>query len=202
MPITLTPKEKNIYSYIKEMRDSLSHSPTYEEIRSNFGYRSMNSVQKAIITLEEKGYLSRAQGKKRGISLANAASTTIKIPLVGYVACGTPILAMENIEAYVPTDKDLITDDVERYFYLHAVGDSMDEAGIRDNDLTLIHSQSTANEGDRVVALIEDSATIKHLTRKNGYVVLEPRSSNPAHKPIILTSEFLIQGVVIDVLQA
>jgi repressor LexA len=86
------------------------------------------------------------------------------------------------------------------YFLLHAVGDSMDEAGINDGDLVLVRQQPVADEGQKIVALIDDEATIKEFRRKKEKVVLAPRSSNPRHRPIILDQEFIIQGVVIDTL--
>jgi len=104
-------------------------------------------------------------------------------------------LAEENIEAYLPTSVRLARPP-HRYFFLRVVGDSMNKAGIKNGDLALVRQQAVAQDGDRVVALIDDSATIKEFHRVPGAVLLKPRSTNEKHKPIILTEDFQIQGIV------
>ena len=120
---------------------------------------------------------------------------TVKIPLLGTVACGTPIFAEENIEAFIPISDKFIKPS-NRYFILRASGDSMDEVGIDDGDLVLIKQQNTARDGDNVVALIDDEATIKEFHYGNNMIILKPRSKNSKHQPIVLTSDFKIQGIV------
>ena len=127
------------------------------------------------------------------------SAQTVNVPLIGSVACGKPILAEENIEGYVAVSTAIAKPGVKHYL-LHAHGDSMDQAGINDGDMVLIRLQTSADEGDRVVALVDDEATIKEYRRSNGMVVLMPRSSNPAHQPIILTGDFKVQGVVVTVI--
>jgi repressor LexA len=126
---------------------------------------------------------------------------TVEIPLVGSVACGTPILADENIEAHIPVSTGLARPG-NKYFLLRAAGDSMDDAGINDGDLVLVRQQASAQNGDKVVALIDDYATVKEFHREKGVVLLKPRSKSKRHKPIVLTGSFLIQGVVTSVLPA
>jgi repressor LexA len=121
--------------------------------------------------------------------------STIDIPLVGQVSCGLPMLAHENIEAYISVSASLAGPG-ENYFFLRASGDSMNMAGINNGDLILVKQQATASNGERVVALVNDEATVKEIQYKGNYVTLLPRSSNPVHKPIILAEEFAIQGVV------
>jgi len=121
---------------------------------------------------------------------------TILVPLVGKVACGTPLLAEENIEALIPVSTALAKP-MHRHFLLRAIGDSMNAAGINDGDLLLIRQQSTADSGQNVVALIDDRATVKEFHRSSGTVVLKPRSKSSEHRPIILTSNFQIQGIVL-----
>lgn len=121
---------------------------------------------------------------------------TVMIPVVGDVTCGTPILAIENIETEIPVSVDLVKGS-NKYFLLRAIGNSMNLTGINDGDLVLVRQQSTAENGDRVVALINDEATIKEFHRSDQAVILKPRSTESKHKPIILTQEFKIQGVVI-----
>ena len=126
---------------------------------------------------------------------AEVINKTIKIPLVGTAACGLPIFAEENIEAEVPISIKLIKKG-HKYFLLRAKGDSMDNAGINDGDLVLIRQQQQANNGDHIVALIDDEATIKEYHHNGKLVVLKPKSHNKKYQPIILTDEFRIQGVV------
>jgi len=127
------------------------------------------------------------------------SESLFRIPVVGSVACGMPILAQENIESYVSISKDMIKAN-NQYFILYAEGDSMNEAGINNGDLVLIKQQQTAQNGDRVVALIDNEATIKEFHKKASHIILKPRSSNAKHQPIILTENFRIQGVVVDVI--
>ena len=121
---------------------------------------------------------------------------TVLVPLVGIVACGAPLLAEENVEALIPVSTALAKPH-HRHFFLRAAGDSMDAVGINDGDLLLIRQQSTADSGQNIVALIDDRATVKEFHRSSGTVVLKPRSKSRAHKPIILASNFQIQGIVL-----
>ena len=105
------------------------------------------------------------------------------------------MLAEENIEGYIAVSTT-IAKPGRKYFLLRARGDSMDKAGIRDGDMVLVRQQPTADQRDRVVALIDQEATIKEYQRAKGMVVLRPRSSNPRHQPILLTKDFRVQGVV------
>lgn len=123
------------------------------------------------------------------------AEQTIKVPLLGSVACGNPIFAEENIEAYIPVSTQIIKQS-NKYFILKASGNSMNEAGINDGDLVLVRQQQVANDRDLVVALIDDEATIKEYHKKQDMIILKPKSNEPIHQPIILTEDFRIQGVV------
>jgi len=137
--------------------------------------------------------------KNNKVLTLNASTQTINIPLLGSVACGLPIFADENIEAQVPISIKLIKKGF-RYFLLRAKGDSMNNAGIDDGDLVLIRQQQQAENGDKVVALINDEATIKEYHHKGKLVVLKPKSKSSKYQPIILTNDFLIQGVVESVI--
>jgi SOS regulatory protein LexA len=121
---------------------------------------------------------------------------TVDVPVIGRAACGMPMLAEENIEQMIPVSKKIASPPY-KYYMLRAKGDSMNQAGINDNDLVLVRQQSTARHGDIVVALIDDEATIKEYNSTGSAVVLKPHSSNPAHKPIILMRNFMVQGVVV-----
>lgn len=124
---------------------------------------------------------------------------TVKIPVLGNVSCGSPIFAEENIETYIPVSDRFIKTSYS-YFILRASGDSMDDAGINDGDLVLIRQQQTAYNGDMVVALIDNEATIKEFHHKGNMIVLKPKSKNSIHQPIILSEDFRIQGVVESVI--
>ena len=149
-----------------------------------------------ILNVDPKELLDNKKKKEaKIIQLENSHAETTKIPILGRVACGAPIFAEENIEAYISVSNELLNS-YNKYFILRASGDSMDESGINDGDLVLIKQQQTANNGDRVVALIDEEATIKELQKKDNMIVLKPQSSNNTHQPIILTTNFRIQGVV------
>ena len=124
---------------------------------------------------------------------------TVKVPLLGTIACGIPIFAEENIEAQIPVSVKLAKPG-NRFFLLRALGDSMDKKGINDGDLVLIKQQSSAENGQNVVALIDNAATIKEYYNYGDKIILKPDSTNNSHQPIILTSDFRIQGVVVAVI--
>jgi len=187
------------------IRNTLVHEgrkPTLKEINEVTGGQSPRSAAIVIERLVKNGYLVR---KGANLALTEKASIkspsieTVNLPLVGTVACGLPILAEENIEAYIPVSTNLARNN-SNYYLLRASGDSMNEAGIEDKDILLVRQQSTAEIGDRVVALINDEATVKFFERKDNAVILRPKSTNIKHKPIILTENCQIQGVVIAVL--
>ena len=121
----------------------------------------------------------------------------MKIPIVGTIACGLPIMAEENIEDYLEISKDLLKKN-ETYFILSASGDSMNKSNINDGDLILIKQQPSANDGDIVVALINDETTLKILKRKENIILLKPNSTNKKHKPIIASSQLRIQGIYVN----
>ncbi len=143
--------------------------------------------------------LLKENEKKGKIINIVSSEKTIDIPLLGNVACGLPIFADENIEASVPISIKLIKKGF-RYFLLRAKGDSMNAAGINDGDLVLIRQEQQAQNGDRVVALINDKATIKEYHHNGSLVVLKPKSKSSKYQPIILSDNFLIQGIVESVI--
>lgn len=200
----LTQNESRVLTFIKSFVNTNGFSPTLEETADALGFRSLTSVQRAIVSLEEKGKIKRDKFLKRNIAIVNdERDNTFPIPLVGMVACGTPILAIENIDGYIPTDKQFLSGNPKDFFYLRAAGDSMNNAQIKinDGDLVLVHKQETARNGDYVVALVDDHATIKKLQTGQDFIALVPESSNPEHKPIILREDFSIQGRVIRAFQ-
>jgi repressor LexA len=189
---------------LKSIRNSIMHRskvPTVRELMALLEYKSPRSGALIIDSLIKKGFLKRKPDG--GIQLIKDSELndvnherTVNVPLVGRVACGLPILAEENIEAMIPVSTKLAHPG-SKYFILRAIGDSMNKADIDDGDFVLVRQQQSVNNGDIVVALIDDEATIKEFHRKKSAVILKPRSSNKKHQPIILTSNFEIQGVVV-----
>lgn len=152
--------------------------------------------------LAELGYLQkRDEGSYRLLRDLDDINTiqTVLVPFVGVVTCGLPILAEENIYAHIPVAVSLVTGR-NRYFILKAQGDSMDLAGIEDGDFILVRQQPVAENGDSVVALIDDEATIKVFNRRGDIIALLPKSSNSRHQPIIVTSDLRVQGIVTAVI--
>jgi len=189
---------------IREIRNSLMHRgriPSVRELMSSLGYRSPRSAAVLYENLAAKGILRRKrdgnfQFVKDVADNDNVRAQTVDVPLVGVVACGAPILAEENIQAKIPVSTKLARPP-HRYFLLKAKGDSMDQKGINDGDLVLVRQQPTAQNGDTVVALIDEDATVKEYHAAGETVVLKPRSKNKEHKPIVLTKDFQVQGVVV-----
>lgn len=197
----LNSREKEAVRIIRNYVMNEGDLPTVRKLMNEMGYKSPRSAAELIERLESKGILQRSSdGDLKFIDVHTEDSEraeTITIPLVGDVACGTPIFAEENIRAFIPVSIKLAKPP-HRYFFLRAKGDSMNEAGINDGDLVLIKQQNTAMNGDIVVALVDDEATIKEMYKTNEMVVLRPRSSNSKHQPIILTKDFQIQGIVVS----
>ena len=191
---------------IRQIRNSLMHRgrmPSVREMMTSLGYRSPRSASVLMKKLMSRRILRRKpNGSYQLVDNLHddtMRAQTVDIPLVGTVACGTPVLAEENIEGMIPVSTKLAKSP-HRYFLLRAEGDSMNEKGINDGDLVLVRQQLTADDGDMIVALVDDEATIKEFYRLGDTVVLKPRSTNKQHKPIILTKDFQIQGVVVTVI--
>ena len=188
---------------LREIRNSLMHRgrvPSIRELMTSLGYRSPRSAAVLYENLIEKGCLRRKRDGNlqfvEGVEDDTSRAQTVDVPLVGNISCGVPVLAEENIEAVIPVSTKLARSP-HKYFLLRAKGDSMDEKGINDGDLLLIRQQSTARNGDMVVALIDDGATVKEFHSAGETVILKPRSRNEKHQPIVLTRDFQIQGVVV-----
>ena len=201
MKKSLTSKQKIILATITDLTNKKGSAPTFEEVREELGYANTSSVQRHTDALKKKEYLSET----RGLSI-KSSNNKVQIPLVGNVACGAPLLATENIEAYLYVDSDMVSHKPDDYFFLRAVGDSMNTSNISgknidDGDYVLVRKQNSANKGNRVVALIGDEATIKKYKPNGNSIVLEPESSNEANKPIIMFEDFTIQGVVVNIIK-
>jgi repressor LexA len=164
------------------------------------GGKSPRSASLVVDRLIAAGLIMK---NNRSLILTNTQLTnsisTVDVPLLGAVACGLPMFAEENVQAYIPVSTALAKKG-SKYFLLRATGDSMNQAGINNGDLLLVRNQNTADSGERVVALINDEATVKIFERSADAVILRPKSTNKEHKPIVLTDNCIIQGVVQAVL--
>lgn len=199
--VTETEKiDRRGYAYIRSQILHTGKTPSLREIGHAVGYKSPRSVQLMLFRLERKGLISYGAGKFQ-LSLQKKPASmehTVSVPLIGSVMCGAPSLAEESVEAYIHVST-MIARPGSQYFMLRAVGTSMNRSGIDDGDIILVRQQSAAEEGERVVALINDEATIKHFHHRGDVIVLRPNSTDPGHQPIIVTGELMVQGVVVAV---
>lgn len=198
----LTNKQREIFLKIREL--SKKREPvTLEEIKKHLGYNSkgVTAVKSHTDALKEKGYLENTTK----ISL-KPSSTEVQIPLVGCASCGQPMLAEENIEAYIAHSSSLLKGKDSDYFFLRARGNSMNKTNINgktinEGDFVLANKTKQAKFGDRIIALIGEEATIKLYKKGDGCIVLQPESNDDSNKPIYLFDDFTIQGVVEDVVK-
>ena len=176
----LTAKQQQIYDYIVSFADEHGYPPSVREIGEHVGLKSPSTVHFHLKGLQTAGLITQAAGKTRAISIVEETpARKDKVPVVGNVAAGTPILAEECIEDYLTFDTDGLTGE---HFALRVRGESMLYAGILPDDLVIVHQQQDAHNGEIVVAMLEDEATVKTLQRKNGHTWLMPE--NPDYEPI------------------
>ena len=177
----LTTKQQQIYDYIIAFTDEHGYPPSVREIGEYVGLKSPSTVHFHLKGLQAAGLITQAAGKTRAISINDDNNMPKKdqVPVVGNVAAGSPILAQECIEDYLTFDTDGLTGE---HFALRVRGESMLYAGILPDDLVIVHQQQDARNGEIVVAMIEDEATVKTLQRKNGHTLLLPE--NPDYQPI------------------
>jgi repressor LexA len=195
----LSKRQNDVFQYIKRYMDETGYAPCVRDICSALDLKSTSTAHAHLTKLEKKGYISRDPAKPRTIMIMDGSSTKermVRIPILGKVAAGVPITAVENIEEYLSLPYSLIgTDDV---FILNVSGDSMVNAGIFDRDRIIAKKQDYAQNGDIVVAMIEDEATVKRFYLENGRVKLQPE--NDKYQPIY-TRDMNILGKVIGVLR-
>ena len=175
----LSPKQQQIYDYILSFSQENGYPPSVREIAQAVDLRSPSTVHFHLKGLREAGLISQAEGKTRAITVTDG--THNQVPLLGSVAAGTPILAEECIEEYLTFDTG---GHVGEHFALRVRGESMLEAGILPGDVAVVHQQQQVRNGDIVVALFEDEATVKTYRRENGHVWLYPENSSPEYQPI------------------
>ena len=192
----IMPKQQEILEYIKETILKKGYPPAVREICEAVNLKSTSSVHSHLETLERNGYIRRDPTKPRTIEIIDdcfnlARREVVNVPLLGTVAAGMPLLAQENIENYFPIPTEMLPD--KEVFMLRVKGDSMIEAGIFNGDLIFVEKTVTAENGEIVVALLDDSATVKRFYKENGHYRLQPENSSM--DPIIV-DEVQILGKV------
>lgn len=177
----LTDKQTQILEYIRHEILAKGYPPSIREICQAVDLKSTSSVHAQLSSLEAKGYIRRDLTKSRSIEIIDddfslTKRELVNIPIVGTVSCGQPILAEQNIEDYFPVPPEYIHNTNNRTFMLRVKGDSMINVGIYEKDLVIVEQCSSARNGEIVVALIEDSATVKTFYKENGYIRLQPEN--------------------------
>lgn len=197
----ITPKQQEILQYIKETILKKGYPPSVREICEAVRLKSTSSVHSHLESLEKNNYIRRDPTKPRTIEIIDdcfnlTRRELVNVPMIGAVAAGQPILAEQNIENYFPIPVEMLPN--EQTFMLRVKGESMINAGILDGDQIIVKQQETARNGEIVVALIEDSATVKRFYKEKGYYRLQPE--NDALEPI-LVDQVQILGVVIGLVR-
>ena len=208
MTAGMTKRQKAVYDCIESFIQEHGYGPTVREVCESLGLSSPSTVHVHLKALEDKGFINRDPLKSRSITLANSTpalevdfpsnaigqgfENVVSLPLVGDVAAGIPILAEENITDTISLPVDIVGDSAS--FLLSVHGDSMIEAGINDGDYIVVREQSSANNGDIVVALIDDGATVKRFYRERDHIRLQPENSSM--DPILVTECSIVGKVV------
>ncbi|MCR4590286.1 MAG: transcriptional repressor LexA [Lachnospiraceae bacterium] len=201
--VKLTDKQREILEYIKECVLDRGFPPSVREICDAVHLSSTSSVHSQLATLEKKGVIRRDPTKPRTIEILDDDFSVMRremtnIPVVGQIAAGSPILAEQNIESYFPIPVDMLPKGMgsSDAFVLKVKGESMENIGIMDGDLIFVRVTSSAKNGDTVVALIDDSATVKTFYRENGHIRLQPEND---HMEPIIVRDCKILGTVFGV---
>jgi site-specific DNA-methyltransferase (adenine-specific) len=196
----ITKKQKQVLDFIKEYTNKKGYAPSLEEIKKKLKIASVSTAHFHVKKLQQLGYLNKEENKPRGINIYQKEQM-VSIPLLGTIAAGEPIEAIENREM-IAVSKSKLPQNADVYA-LRVSGQSMIDENINDGDIVLVKKQETADSGQKVVALIDNShATLKTLRRKQGTLILEPANKN--YSPIVIqkNQELTIQGIVIDVIKS
>ncbi|MFC1656264.1 transcriptional repressor LexA [Patescibacteria group bacterium] len=193
----LTEKQEAVLKFIEKYQLKHGSSPTLREMREHFQVSSDNSILKHLKALKEKGYISK-DDTPRGIKILDSVkkrleSVTIKLPLLGFVPAGGPVLTEEYIESWYEVGQDIVKKE-EGHFLLKVTGESMIDVGIFDGDIVVVNSKKQPRTGDIVVALVDNQNTVKRYMNDGGKVFL--KAENPAYEDIYPEHDLSIQGVV------
>lgn len=170
---SVTPKQKKVFDFIVSYTAKHGYAPSLEEIGDEYGL-AISTVHQHVTALKTKGFLKRENFQPRGVSVLEKTPETAEIPLLGIIAAGSPIEPIENPEP-IKVPRNLVTSRGD-FYALKVHGDSMIEDGIWDGDIVVIRHQQTADNGDTVVAITEDGATLKRYRNQNGRIYLEPKN--------------------------
>lgn len=192
--INLTEQQFKIFDVIKGHVNDYGYPPTRAEIAKIMGFKSVNAAESHIKALVKKGVLLKVPDSSRGLKLVEEYSG---IPIVGRVAAGSPLSAVENIEKYIPTNP--ISSSVD--FFLRVKGDSMKDIGIIENDLVGVKKVSTAENGSVVVARLDDEVTLKRFVKENGKIKLVAENSNYNDIHVDQNSGFSLEGIAVGVVR-
>ena len=199
----ITQIQRDVLNYIAQFIDEHAYPPTVREISEHFG-KSIRAVQDNMTALQKKGYISLVQKKSRSIKILiderkkDAGIFMEKVPLLGTIAAGRPLLCEENLDGYVTLTEPFIRPG-KSYFALRVRGQSMINAGILEGDLAIVEQGSEAADGQIVVAVIEDAITLKRYFKEPGRIRLQPE--NPAFNPIYCTSDLRVVGTLANLVR-
>ncbi len=197
--LVLSDKETTVLREIRNSLINFGRCPSLRDLMSILGYRSPRSASLLVNKLILKGILRRNLAGSLQIikNFDNETSIqTVDVPLLGVASCGLPVFTEENILATFPVSIKLARPP-HKYFFVRAKGNSMDKKGIKDGNFVLVRKQSTADNGDTIIALVDNEVTVKEYLLSGDTVILRPYSSNKTHKPIVVTKDFQVQGVVV-----
>ncbi|MDD3861850.1 MAG: transcriptional repressor LexA [Candidatus Gracilibacteria bacterium] len=199
MSESLTEKQEAVLKFIEEFQMAYGKSPTLREMREHFGVSSDNSILKHLKALEEKGHIQK-DDTPRGIQLLSSirekldmAVESVKLPVLGFVPAGGPVMTDEYINGYMTVGEELAKNSSD-FFLLNVTGNSMIDAGIFEGDLVVVNGKKEPKDGDIVVALVDNGNTLKRFIKKSGKVYL--KAENKDYKDIYPEDELLVQGVV------
>jgi repressor LexA len=201
--MALTRRQKEILDFIESFLDAHGYSPSFEEIAAFFQYRSLATVHEHLSNLEAKGYIRKNYNESRSIELTRTELrlAAVDLPLLGTVAAGEPIEAIEQREQ-IAVPEDLVAGTGGSHYVLRVRGDSMIDEQIRDGDYVIVRSRETARNGEMVIALVDgEAATMKKFYREpDGAVRLQP--ANPALQPLVFRADRVqVQGIVVGVIR-
>ena len=196
--MSITKRQKEILGFIRDFLASNGYSPTLEEIAERFGISSLNAVYKHLKSLEQRGYIRRLSNQARSIHVIEPESGPARLPLLGRVAAGRPIEAV-NLPEDIAVPPSFLTRGSN--FVLRVEGDSMIEEQIRDGDFVILEKRERAENGEIVIALIDgENATLKKFYREGNHVRLQP--ANPTLEPLVLSEDRVaVQGVVVGLMR-
>ncbi len=202
----LTKRQQEIFDFIKRYSEENGYPPTVRDIGKAVGLASSSTVHAHLANLEKLGLLRRDPTKPRAMELLGRAAATVRdavvgtgggLPLVGQVAAGAPILAEENVEEYIETPA--VAGGEQGEYLLRIRGESMKNAGILDGDLVVVHRQDTARDGEIIVALVEEEATVKRFFRESDHIRLQPENETMAP---ILVRDVQVLGRVVGLMRS